>query len=112
MSKLWISFLKFFNRVGDLSGCHQIPERCFKIHGYIFPICARCTGVIIGETISIILLFFNIKLHLYINVFLLFIMGIDWFIQHINILESNNIRRFITGIMGGFAIINIYYYIL
>ena len=112
MSELWISILKTFNKIGDLSGCHQIPERCFKIKGYIFPICARCTGVIIGETISLILLFFDIKLKFVTNIILLLIMGMDWFIQYINILESSNFRRFVTGFLGGFSIINIYYYIL
>lgn len=112
MSKLWISILKIFNKIGDLSGCHQIPDRSFKIKGYIFPICARCTGVIIGETISIILLIFNIRLNFVICIIMLAIMGLDWFIQYINILKSNNARRFITGLLGGYSIINIYCYVI
>lgn len=112
MSKLWISILKIFNKIGDLSGCHQIPERCFKVKGYIFPICARCTGVIIGQTISIILILMKINTNLMISTVFLLIMGIDWFIQYINIIKSNNIRRCITGILGGYGIIGIYFYIL
>lgn len=112
MSKLWIPILKAFNKIGDLSGCHQIPDRCFKIKGYIFPICARCTGVIIGETISLVLLALNIKTKFILCLIFLLIMGIDWLIQYLGIIISTNIRRFITGILGGYAIINIYYYIL
>lgn len=112
MSKLWFPLLKLFNKIGEISGCHQIPERCFKIKGYIFPICARCTGVIIGETVSIFLLCFKIKLSLIVNIVFMIIMGLDWVIQYIGIKQSTNIRRFITGILGGFSIINIYYYII
>ena len=39
-------------------------------------------------------------------------MGFDWLIQYVKILKSNNIKRFITGILGGFAVITIYYYLV
>ena len=25
--------------------CHQRPDRCFTIHGWTMPVCARCTGM-------------------------------------------------------------------
>ncbi len=112
MSKLWFPFLKAFNKIGEVSGCHQIPERCFKIKGYIFPLCARCTGVAVGQIICIILLIFNIKVSLITAILFLLIMGFDWLIQYVKILKSNNIKRFITGILGGFAVITIYYYLV
>ena len=112
MSKLWFPFLKAFNKIGEVSGCHQIPERCFKIKGYIFPLCARCTGVAVGQIICIILLIFNIKVSLITTILFLLIMGFDWLIQYVKILKSNNTRRFITGILGGFAVITIYYYLV
>ncbi len=112
MSKLWFPFLKAFNKIGEVSGCHQIPERCFKIKGYIFPLCARCTGVAVGQIICIILLIFNIKVSLITAILFLLIMGFDWLIQYVKILKSNNTRRFITGILGGFAVITIYYYLV
>ena len=112
MSKLWFPFLKAFNKIGEVSGCHQIPERCFKIKGYIFPLCARCTGVAVGKIIFIILLIFNIKVSLITAILFLLIMGFDWLIQYVKILKSNNTRRFITGILGGFAVITIYYYLV
>ena len=112
MSKLWFPFLKAFNKIGEVSGCHQIPERCFKIKGYIFPLCARCTGVAVGQIICIILLIFNIKVSLITAILFLLIMGFPWLIQYVKILKSNNIKRFITGILGGFAVITIYYYLV
>lgn len=47
------------------------------------------------------------KIHLKIKVdirsaiAILLIMGFDWLIQYINILQSNNVRRLITGTLGG-----------
>ena len=37
--------------------------------------------------------------------------GLDWFIQFINVLQSNNTRRLITGFSGGMGITYIYYYL-
>lgn len=41
---------------------------------------------------------------------LLAAMGTDWLIQEIHIKESTNIRRLITGFMGGFGLFSIYMY--
>ena len=104
--KNWIALMEYGHRIG----CHQIPERSFFYNGYQFPVCARCTGVIIGEIICIITLLFNIKLSIIIYLALLLVMGADWFIQYIHLLESNNIRRVITGVLGGYGLTGIYYY--
>ena len=105
---MWIPFLKIFNFIGDCSGCHQIPERSFCIKGYIFPLCARCTGVFIGQLSAVILFIFGIRLSFFVCAVLLLVMGIDWYIQFIGIYQSTNNRRFITGIMGGLAVFGIY----
>lgn len=104
--KNWIDLMEYGHRIG----CHQIPERSFFYNGYQFPVCARCTGVIIGEIICIITILFNIKLSIIIYIALLLVMGADWFIQYIHLLESNNIRRVITGVLGGYGLTGIYYY--
>lgn len=106
--KVWISFMKFGNKIG----CHQKPERSFFIKKYQFPVCARCTGVIIGELITLILLLFDIRINILISIIMLLIMGFDWFVQFIRILESNNFRRLITGVCGGIGLTYIYYYII
>lgn len=106
--KIWIDFMEYGHRIG----CHQIPERSFFYKKYQFPICARCTGVIFGELITIILLLVGIKINLLISVILLLIMGFDWFIQFIKLLASNNGRRLLTGISGGIGLTYIYYYII
>lgn len=106
--KKWISLMEYGHRLG----CHQMPERSFFYKGYQFPVCARCTGVIIGEIIAILMLILKIQSNIIISVFLLLIMGIDWFIQFINILQSNNIRRLATGLCGGIGLTYIYYYLM
>ena len=106
--KRWISLMEYGKRIG----CHQMPERSFFYKEYQFPVCARCTGVIIGELIAIFLLIYKIKLNIIISIFLLLIMGFDWFIQFVNLLQSTNIRRLITGISGGIGLTYIYYYLL
>lgn len=112
MSKLWKSILAKFEEIGNQSGCHQIPERCLTIKGYQFPICARCTGVVIGEVVFFLLLFFRITTKPWIAITFLFIMFLDWLIQFIKLLESTNRRRLITGILGGYGLLTLYYYII
>lgn len=103
MSKLWETILNTFNFIGDNSGCHQIAERSFTIRGYTFPICARCTGVIIGEALAILFWVLGVKITFWLSIILAIIMLFDWGIQYIGVLESNNTRRFITGILGGYG---------
>ena len=104
---IWLKLMRF----GDRIGCHQKPERSFFFKGYQFPVCARCTGVIIGEVIAIICLFF-LALKWWFSLLFLIPMGIDWGLQYLKILESSNYRRLITGLLGGFGLTYIYYFII
>ena len=93
----------FFMRLGNRCGCHQREDRSFNIKGWQFPICSRCTGILTGQVIGIILYLCNKKIPFYIDLIFLTIMFCDWFIQFKNIKESTNIRRFITGNLAGIA---------
>lgn len=93
--------------IGKRSGCHQRPERSFFYKEYQFPICARCTGVIIGYICGIIL-YFAFGTNNWISLAGCTIMLIDWLIQRLKIHESTNIRRLISGILGGYGIISLY----
>ena len=110
MSRLWKSVVEWLDEVGEASGCHRIPERSFFYKEHQFPVCARCTGVAIGQLSAIIINILK-PIPLQISIILLGIMGIDWGIQEIGIKESNNLRRFITGILGGFGLFSLYAYI-
>jgi len=101
--KIWA----YFMRLGNRSGCHQREDRSFKINGWQFPICSRCTGILTGQIIGIILYLVMIKIPFYIDFIFLATMFIDWFIQYKNIKESTNVRRFITGNLAGIAQVSI-----
>lgn len=92
--------------LGAVTGCHQKPERSFYVCGYQMPVCARCTGVILGYLIAIPL-YARKGLHFILSLAGGFIMLTDWMLQQSKIRESNNIRRLLTGFFGGFGIMSI-----
>lgn len=104
--KTWIKLMKH----GEQLGCHQMPERSFFYKGYQFPVCARCTGVIVA-TIPAIIVFIKKKLSIKTCVAMSGVMFTDWFIQRIGIKESTNKRRFITGLIGGFGFTTLHLYL-
>ncbi|MBU0494561.1 MAG: DUF2085 domain-containing protein [Chloroflexi bacterium] len=87
--------------VGDWIGCHQIPERSFFFRGVQYPICARCTGVLLGQLVTGIVAIGGFCMPFTIGILLMVPMGIDWGIQYLGIQESTNVRRFVTGFLGG-----------
>lgn len=94
--------------LGNHSGCHQLPERSFFYHGKQFPVCARCTGVTLGQAGAILAAALKIPVSFGLSVFLLAVMGADWCLQAFRIRESTNPRRLITGICGGFGLFSLY----
>ena len=93
----------FFMRLGNRCGCHQREDRSFQIKGWQFPICSRCTGILTGQLIGLIIYLVRVRIPIYIDILFLLIMFLDWFIQFKNIKESTNFRRFITGNLAGIA---------
>lgn len=100
------------SHIASRLGCHQRPDRSLFIKGVQFPICARCTGVLIGQIIAIIFLVFGVKPNLILCIIGSAIMFADWFIQYKWSIESTNIRRVITGILCGLGMTGIYYLII
>lgn len=113
MSRLWQSVLENVRIIGNHSGCHQMAERSFFYKGKQFPVCARCTGVFIGQVLAIMFSFSTkIKVNFLMSGLLLAVMGTDWGLQALKINVSNNYRRLITGICGGFGLFTIYILII
>lgn len=96
--------------LGAKLGCHQKPKRSFEYKGYQFPVCARCSGIIIS-TIFAYIICYKRRISFWINVVMIASMVIDGSIQYMGIKESNNLRRFITGCLGGFGLTAIRMYI-
>lgn len=84
--------------------CHQRRDRSFNIGTRQFPLCARCTGIILGCIIAILCLVFELHLSMFTTAALMLVMFIDWLLQFIKVLESTNIRRLTTGLLGGFGL--------
>ncbi len=97
---------KSLMRLGASTGCHQRPERSFFLFDYQFPVCARCTGVFIGNIMGIIL--FAVKaVCAPAAIAGCICMAADWLLQRFHIAESTNPRRLLTGIAGGYGIITL-----
>ena len=86
-----------------IMGCHQRPERSFWYKGKPFPICARCTGILIGFVSAFLCVWF-VDLKIKWCVLMLLPMIIDGGIQQRSSYESNNLKRVITGTLFGFGI--------
>ncbi|MFR5190705.1 MAG: DUF2085 domain-containing protein, partial [Clostridia bacterium] len=77
--KIWA----YFMRLGNRCGCHQREDRSFHIKGWQFPICSRCTGILIGQIIGILLYGIGrIRVPFWLDFVFLSIMFIDWYIQY------------------------------
>ncbi|WP_238881253.1 DUF2085 domain-containing protein [Clostridium sp. YIM B02551] len=105
--KVWIALMKFFAPT-----CHQRSDRSFFLGNYQFPLCARCTGMVLGYIISILTLIKIRSIPISISIVFLAIMFLDWLIQFLGLLNSTNTRRLITGILGGYAVVGILFNIL
>lgn len=90
--------------------CHSRPERSFYFKGEQFPICARCTGILLGWVLGIIYGILSEVPQGYITISILLPLIADGVIQSLRIKESNNIRRIITGILFGMGTIFIFIY--
>lgn len=87
-------------------GCHQLPERSFFFMGYQLPVCARCTGMILGYWGAILTQPF-ILLDFILLIILCVPMLLDGLIQLKTKYVSNNRRRLITGFLFGYGALGI-----
>jgi uncharacterized membrane protein len=103
-TEVWISLM----RIGSKTGCHQMNDRSFSFKGYQFPVCARCTGLLLGQITGFLLsLFFikcDIRLLFCLAVFSTLLLGADGVGQLKKLWLSTNPRRFITGILCGYFV--------
>lgn len=91
-------------------GCHRRPDRSFYFHGQQFPICARCTGELIGILIGIPIPFFWGYPSFAIVVLMMLPMVADGLLQLFTSYNSNNTRRLATGILFGVAFVFFFIY--
>ncbi len=104
--RIWIKLMN----CGHYMGCHQLESRSMHFRGYQFPLCARCTGVLLGQIATIIAIIAGFRLDLFSSGILLGTMGADWLLQWLEIRMSTNLRRFLTGICGGIGLTYIWFF--
>lgn len=87
-------------------GCHCRSDRSFYFRGKQFPICARCTGELVGFVLAAISYIFWHP-HWIVLLMLMVPMIIDGTIQQCTSYESKNPLRFFTGLLFGYAFITL-----
>lgn len=84
--------------------CHRLPERTIYLKNKPLPLCARCTGVLIG-VFTLPLFHWGLIQPNLTNILLLAVPAtIDALTQFIELRESNNTLRLVTGFLLGMGI--------
>ena len=97
-----VMFIHYKNKRIGFAICHREEDRCIKLFGHTSFLCARCTGILIGFVLALFICylpFLNITLPWLISVGLMAPLIVDGSTQFIGLRESNNILRFISGIL-------------
>ena len=105
--RAWIKSMELFAKYW---GCHQLPERSFFIGGYQLPVCAQCTGIILGDIVALFSAQFSI--HPLIGILLMLPLVVDGSVQFKTRYRSTNVRRLITGTLFGFGMVSIIIFIV
>lgn len=84
--------------------CHRKPERSFFYKGKQFPVCARCTGILVGYSTMLFFIFNIFQLNIGWTIGLVIPTYLDGITQAYFGRESNNTLRFITGLLAGIGL--------
>lgn len=93
--------------IGKKPICNLKSERAPTINGFVFPLCYRCCGIAISGSLSFLYSYYIRATHQSFLVFFLLATpcAIDGLIQRFKIQESNNKRRFVTGLLFGIGLV-------
>ena len=98
----WQRRMAFFRKIFH---CHQLSSRSFFYKGMQLPLCARCSGILLGLVVGIVPCIFS-WYHPLLSAGLILIMFVDGFTQLKKWRESNNILRLLTGIGFGYSMMS------
>lgn len=86
-----------------LCGCHCRSDRSFHWHGTPFPVCARCTGELVGGVAALLTCWF-FRPDAWMAAVLMIPMLLDGGIQMATKYESTNWKRVVTGTLFGYGL--------
>jgi len=84
-----------------LVSCHRRPDRSFSYRGRQFPVCARCTGIVVGYLAYPLLLSNLVGIGVIASLALQLPALIDGGTQYRRWRDSNNLLRALTGVLSG-----------
>ena len=87
--------------------CNLRPERAFRVGEFVLPLCARCTGILLGALASqatLLAAAATMPLAFESRVLLLLPMALDWLGQRVGVASSTNSRRVLTGFLCGIGV--------
>ena len=103
MKKYFYKFLNtLYKWLPRIFLCHCRPDRSFYYRGIRFPLCARCTGDLAGIVLAAMTGWLY-RPGIAMLVLMLLPMILDGTIQLLTAYESTNPRRFVTGLLFGYA---------
>lgn len=85
----------------SLCFCHRKIDRSFSIWGYTMPLCARCTGILMGFYMGLVLEILAVSFSILLSMLFLLPLIVDGVTQMIHLRKSNNLLRFATGFLFG-----------
>jgi len=105
---LWlVEQLSNKTKLSGFGTCHRRPDRSFFYKNRQFPLCARCTGIAVGFSSLLYFIIAQSFFDLWISIALILPTYLDGCIQLIWKVESNNTRRFITGLAAGIGLMSL-----
>jgi len=87
--------------IAEMIPCHRLPERCFHVNGKPMPICARCFSMLLGYVVLPFVLIASVKVPIWLPFVMAIPLLIDGFTQRWKWRRSNNLFRFVTGLIFG-----------
>jgi len=90
-----------FNMAGYF--CHQMPERSFSIGEAQFPLCIRCTALLVGGFSSLVYLLARLPLpSIRLCILMVLPLMVDLGLTVLGFTQSSNIQRAATALLFGF----------
>jgi uncharacterized membrane protein len=90
-----------FNMAGHF--CHQMPARSFFVGEAQFPLCIRCTTLLLGGLASIVFLLARLPLpSIRLCILMVLPLMVDIGLTTLGIRDGSNVQRAATGLLFGF----------